>query len=210
MSRVRADDYEDKKLAILDSAAELFARAGYANVKMADIAKACGASKSMLYHYFTKKEDVLFAIMKEQIESYLHAAEAVIALGLPPEERLREFVAMWIRRASEARARITVLMYERKFLPKRQQAAVDEVARRLIDRVCALVSEVNPALQRVGPAHPRTYTLLLFGLLNWTEVWFRSSGPIGADEMARMIHHLFLDGLRSAGSAAKAPRTAKA
>jgi AcrR family transcriptional regulator len=210
MSRVRADDYGDKKQAILDAAAELFAEAGYANIKMMDIAKACGASKSMLYHYFTKKEDVLFAIMKEQIESHLHATEAVVALALPPEDRLREFVAMWMRRASEARARITVLMYERKFLPKRQQAAVDEVARRLIDRVCALVAEVNPALKRTGPAHPRTYTLLLFGLLNWTEVWFRSSGPIAADEMASMIYHLFLDGLRSVETVAKGARATKA
>jgi AcrR family transcriptional regulator len=208
MSRVRADDYEDKKTGILDAAAVLFAQEGYANVKMQDIAKACGVSKSMLYHYFTKKEDVLFAIMKEQIESHLHAAEAVVALPSPAEERLREFVAMWMRRASEARARITVLMYERKFLSKRQQAAVDEVARRLIDRVSALVAEVNPALKRMGPAHPRTYTLLLFGLLNWTEVWFRSTGPIGAEEMASMIHHLFLDGLR-AGAAAARQRVAK-
>jgi hypothetical protein len=99
-------------------------------------------------------------------------------------------------------------MYERKFLSKRQQAAVDEVARRLIDRVSALVAEVNPALKRMGPAHPRTYTLLLFGLLNWTEVWFRSTGPIGAEEMASMIHHLFLDGLR-AGAAAARQRVAK-
>jgi AcrR family transcriptional regulator len=210
MSRVRADDYGDKKQAILDAAAELFAREGYANVKMMDIAKECGASKSMLYHYFTKKEDVLFEIMKEQIESHLHATEAVVALTVSPEERLREFVAMWMRRASEARARITVLMYERKFLPKRQQAAVDEVARRLIDRVCALVTEVSPALKRVGPSHPRTYTLLLFGLLNWTEVWFRSSGPIGADEMAGIIHRLFLDGLRSVEPGAKTSRATKA
>jgi AcrR family transcriptional regulator len=210
MSRVRADDYEDKKQAILDAAAELFARAGYANVRMEEIARACGASKSMLYHYFTRKEDVLFAIMKEQIESHLHGAEAVVALAASPDERLRELVAMWMRRASEARARITVLMYERKFLPRRQQAAVDDVARRLIECVCGLLVEVNPALRRLGPAHPRTYTLLLFGLLNWTEVWFRSGGPIGADEMARLIHHLFVDGLHAVGAGPTPARPARA
>jgi AcrR family transcriptional regulator len=173
-----------------------------------DIAAACGASKSMLYHYFPKKEDVLFEIMRDQIESHLHATEAVVHLPGSPEDRLREFVGMWMRRASEARARITVLMYERKFLSKRQQAAVDDVARRLIDRVAALVSEVNPALKRLGPAHPRTYTLLLFGLLNWTEVWFRSTGAIGAEEMAGIIHHLFLEGVRLAPPARQ--RAAKA
>ena len=129
MSRVRAEDYDDKRRAIMDSAAVLFARDGYANVKMMDIAKACGASKSNLYHYFTKKEDVLFAIMKEQVQSYLEATGDVLALPVPPEDRLREFVTMWMRRATQARARITVLMYEYKFLSKRQRDVVGGVAR---------------------------------------------------------------------------------
>ena len=209
MSRVRADDYGDKRQGILDAAAVLFAQAGYANVKMMDIAKACGASKSMLYHYFPKKEDVLFEIMKEQLQSYLQATEAVVALPSPPEERLREFVTMWIRKSAAARARITVLMYEYKFLEKRQRNLVNDVARRLIERVAELVSHVNPALKQVGPFHHRTYTLLLFGLLNWTEVWFRSTGPLGPDEMADMIFNLFLSGLRSVGPVGKL-RTSKA
>lgn len=203
MSRVRADDYEDKRQSILDAAAVLFAQAGYANVKMMDIAKACGASKSMLYHYFTKKEDVLFEIMKAQVQSYLDATETVLALSLPPDARLHEFVLMWMRRAAEARARLTVLMYEYKFLPKRQRVLVNDVAKRLIDRVAELVSAVNPALKQVGPFQHRTYTMLLFGLLNWTEVWFRSTGPLGPDEMGEMIYNLFLSGLRSVGPAAK-------
>lgn len=203
MSRVRADDYEDKRQGILDAAAVLFAQAGYANVKMMDIAKACGASKSMLYHYFQKKEDVLFEIMREQLQSYLAATEAVVALPSDPEGRLREFVTMWIRKATAARARITVLMYEYKFLTKRQRNVVNEVARSLIERVSELVSSVNPALKQVGPFHHRTYTLLLFGLLNWTEVWFRSTGPLGPDEMADMIFNLFLNGLMSAAAVGK-------
>jgi AcrR family transcriptional regulator len=201
MSRVRADDYEDKRQAILDAAAVLFAQSGYANVKMMDIAKACGASKSMLYHYFPKKEDVLFEIMKEQVQSYLEATEAVAALSAPPADRLREFVTMWVRKSTQARARITVLMYEFKFLPRRQRTTVSEVARRLIDRVSEMVAQVKPGLKQTGVARHRTYTLLLFGLLNWTEVWFRSSGPLGPDEMAGMIYGLFLHGLPATGAA---------
>ncbi len=208
MAKVRPD-YGDKRQAIMDAAAVLFAQHGYANVKMMDIAEACGASKSNLYHYFTKKEDVLFEIMKEQVQSYLEATEAVLARSSPPEHRLREFVTMWIRRATQARARITVLMYEYKFLTKRQREVVDGVARRLIDRVAELVGQVNPALKQGGPARHRVHTLLLFGLLNWTEVWFRSTGPLGPEEMADTIFDLFLNGARSVGAAAK-PRSSKA
>ena len=45
MSGVRADDYDDKRQGILDAAAVLFAQAGYANVKMADIARVLNGAK---------------------------------------------------------------------------------------------------------------------------------------------------------------------
>lgn len=203
MSRVRAEDYEDKRRSILDAAAVLFAQSGYANVKMMDIARSCDASKSMLYHYFPAKEDVLFEIMKEQVQSYLEATEQVAALPLSPDERLHEFVKMWVRKSTQARARITVLMYEFKFLTRRQRTVVGDVARRLIDRVSEIVGEVNPDLKQGPVARHRTYALLLYGLLNWTEVWFRSTGPIGAEEMAEMIHGLFVHGLPAAAPAGK-------
>lgn len=201
MARVRAEDYGEKRRGILDAAAVLFARSGYANVKMIDIAEACGASKSMLYHYFPRKEDVLFEIMKEQVQSYLEATEEVAAAPGDPEERLRAFVTMWVRKSAQARARITVLMYEFKFLTKRQRTVVGAAARQLIDRVAEMVAQVNPALRQAAVPRDRPYALLLFGMLNWTEVWFRSTGPLGPDEMAEMIHGLFLHGL---------PRTAPA
>jgi hypothetical protein len=64
--------------------------------------------------------------------------------------------------------------------------------------VVELVLQVNPSLKEGGRARPRTYTLLLFGLLKCTEVWYRSTGPFGPDEMAAMIHALFLHGLPAA------------
>src|SRR5664279_811352 len=63
MPRVRSDDYETKGNAILDCAAILFAREGYPSAKMQDIAVACGATKSMLYHYYPTKDDLLFAML---------------------------------------------------------------------------------------------------------------------------------------------------
>lgn len=201
MSRVRALDYDDKKQAILDAAAVLFAQSGYANVKMMDIARACRASKSMLYHYFPAKEDVLFEIMKEQVQSYLESIDEVARRPLPADEKLHEFVRMWVRKSAQARARITVLMYEFKFLTKRQAGVVGAMARRLIDRVAEIVAEVNPALAQGPVPKHRTYTLLLYGLLNWTEVWFRSTGPIGVEEMADLIHGLFVHGLPAPAAA---------
>ena len=184
MARPQAEDYGDKRQAILDAAAALFARIGYANAKLADVARACGATKSMLYHYFPSKEDVLFAIIRDHAGGNLAALEEVLAREAPPEERLRALVATWVRRSLTARAANTVLMYDLKFLPPRQHRAIVEIERRMIERVGALLAEVSPALRRGRPPQQKTYALLLFGMLNWTETWFRSSGPLSPEEMA--------------------------
>ena len=75
MPRERANNYALKTKAILDAAAVLFARTGYPEAKMQDIAKACSASKSMLYHYFFTKDDMLFAMLKEHLEDTILSLE---------------------------------------------------------------------------------------------------------------------------------------
>ena len=67
MPRGRAVDYDDKRTAVLDAAAALFGELGYTGAKMDDVAKRCNVSKSMVYHYFKKMEDMLFAIQQEHV-----------------------------------------------------------------------------------------------------------------------------------------------
>lgn len=193
MARVRAEDWGDKRQTILDAGAVLFARVGYANARMEEIARACGATKSMLYHYFPRKEDVLYEIVREHAAGNLAAIEEVLVRKDPPAERLRAFVATWVRRSQEARARNAVLMYDLKFLPKREQGVIADIQRRMIEGLGGLLAEVNPAVRKGSAA--KTYALLLFGMLNWTEVWFRTGGPFGPEEMAERIFRLFHAGL---------------
>lgn len=66
MARPQAPDYADRRQAMLDSAAALYARHGFLGASIVDLAVACGVSKSLLYHYFGSKEDILFEIMLDQ------------------------------------------------------------------------------------------------------------------------------------------------
>src|SRR5262249_11214860 len=52
MARKQAPDYEQRREAIVDAAAALFARRGFLGASVADLAEACGASKSLIYHYY--------------------------------------------------------------------------------------------------------------------------------------------------------------
>lgn len=63
--------------AILDAAERVFARVGYAQAKMTDLARATGVSVGTLYNYFESKQAVFQAISRRNIRRLLESLESV-------------------------------------------------------------------------------------------------------------------------------------
>lgn len=191
MPRVRADDYDDKTRAILDAAAGLFARTGYPNAKMQDIAKACGASKSMLYHYFPAKDDLLFAMLKEHLEHVIEGIEDVLEKHQDPRDRFIALVQVYAQKSAQARRRHIVAMNDVKYLPRSMQAPLLALEAQVVTLVRSFLKELNPNLDE---SLYKPYTMMLIGILNWTDTWYRPSGPMKAQELCDRITRLFLRG----------------
>ena len=192
MPRVRSDDYEAKSQAIMDSAAALFAKEGYPTARMDNVAKACGATKSMLYHYFPTKDDLLFAMLKEHLERVLAVLEETIATTPgTPRDRLNALVLAYTQKSAQSRRRHTIAMQDVKYLPKAKQAPLLELQRRVTDLVAGLLRELNPGL----PAEVyKPYTLMLLGMMNWADFWYKPSGPMKPQELCERMARLFLKG----------------
>lgn len=191
MPRVRADDYDAKTQAILDSAASLFAKVGYPNAKMQDIAKACGASKSMLYHYFPAKDDLLFAMLEEHLEKLIAGIEEVMAKPGSARDRFGAFVQVYAQKSAQSRRRHVTAMNDMKFLPKAMQSPLMALETRVTELVAALLRQLHPGLPNEVF---KPYTMLLIGMLNWTDTWYRPSGEMKPQELCERISRLFLEG----------------
>jgi AcrR family transcriptional regulator len=191
MPRVRAADYDLKAKAILDSAAALFAKVGYPNAKMQDIAKACGASKSMLYHYFPTKDDLLFDMLEEHLEKVIAGIEEVSAQGGSNKDRFGTFVQVFTQKSAQSRRRHVSAMNDVKFLPKPMQAPLIDLETKVTDLVAALLRQLNPGLPEDVY---KPYTMLLIGMLNWTDTWYKPSGKMKPQELCDRISRLFLRG----------------
>ena len=191
MSRVRADDYDAKYQSILDRAAALFADVGYPSAKMLDIARACGASKSMLYHYFPAKDDLLLALLSEHLERLLAEINLAVENHGTPKKRLSAFVEAFVQKSAQSRQRHVSAMNDVKFLPPNMQKPLQRLQRRVIDRVAALLREVNPELPE---SSYKPYTMLLLGMLNWTDLWYKPGGRMKPQELCERISRLFLRG----------------
>ena len=191
MPRVRSDDYEAKSHAIMDCAAALFAKEGYPSAKMQDVAKACGATKSMLYHYFPTKDDLLYAMLMEHLERVVQGVEEAIASNGSARERLMKMVETYTQKSTQSRRRHMIAMQDVKYLPKQKQAPLIELQRTLTDRVSELLQQLNPGLP---PEVYKPYTMMLIGMLNWADMWYRPSGPMKPHELCDRLSRLFLKG----------------
>ena len=183
MARTQAPDYEDRRQAIVERAAELYAERGFLGASVSDLAQACSTSKSLIYHYFPSKEDILFEVVQSHIKSLVDAQEAVARLDLPPAEKLRTLTREFMRLYSGAGNRQKVLLNELDRLPSASRTLIVQEQRQLISFVAALLKAIDPELDE---HNLRPAALLYFGIINWTHTWYRPDGPTTPDEIADM------------------------
>jgi AcrR family transcriptional regulator len=210
MPRIRADDYDDKRSNILNAASNLFAEHGYTGTKMEQIAEKCNVSKSMLYHYFVKKEDVLFAILQEHVLRLIKLVEIHIESGRTTnkEEFFRQFVQLWLKPSDEVRARHVVALVDMRYLTDVQKAKQKKLEKTLLDLVSNVLATVNG---NVNPVERRVYSLLLVGMMNWIEIWYKESGLISPTDLYEMVSALFMSGFLDAMTRARStPKTVAA
>ncbi len=191
MPRIRSDDYDTKSQAILDCAASLFAKEGYPSAKMQDVAKACGATKSMLYHYFPTKDDLLFTLLQEHLQRVIQAVEDATATAGTPHERVSRLVEAYTQKSAQSRRRHVVAMNDVKYLPRAKQVPLLELQRRLTTLVTDALRAANPALPETAY---KPYGMMLLGMLNWTDFWFKPSGAMKPQELCDRMTRLFLHG----------------
>jgi AcrR family transcriptional regulator len=84
MARTQAADYDERKQAIVEAAAALFAARGFNGASVADIAQRGKISKSLVYHYYQSKEDILYDAMISHVRALEEAAREVMAMEAPP------------------------------------------------------------------------------------------------------------------------------
>jgi AcrR family transcriptional regulator len=77
---------------ILDAAAELFTKIGYAGTSTRRIADTVGMRQASLYHHFATKDDILDALLAGTVDEALALAAELIAQPGPAAERLYALV----------------------------------------------------------------------------------------------------------------------
>lgn len=118
---------------LLAAALDLFVERGYAATRLDDVAARAGVSKGTLYLYFTNKEELFKAVVRESVLPVLGEAEGILeAYEGPTADLFRDLALGWWERIGKTKiSGITKLMMaESSNFPEVAQFYHDEVIRR--------------------------------------------------------------------------------
>jgi TetR/AcrR family fatty acid metabolism transcriptional regulator len=84
----------DKYQKIIQAATRVFARKGFYNSKVADIAKEAEVADGTIYLYFKNKDDLLISIFEECMDAFAAAAQEMLEKTKDPVEKLKQLVRL--------------------------------------------------------------------------------------------------------------------
>ena len=193
MSRTRSASFEQHRDAIRAQAARLFARHGYPVTPIAELARSCGISKALLYHYYRDKEQLLFDIADRYLDSLLAIVAEVEGRPLAPTARLRQLIERFMGAYEDAAVYHRVLVQDVKYLKPGHRNHVNAKQRRVVQAYADAVAAAAPQL--AGSTLLKPVTMTLFGMINWTFTWLKDEGLLRYADMAPVVADLFLNGV---------------
>lgn len=200
-ARERERERELKRDAVLETAVKLFNERGFHATSLTDVADALNVTKPTIYHYFTNKDEILFACVRRGVESIRDAALDVESRGGNGMERLK------------AHMRNYAIVMTNDFGMCVTRTADHELSADSRKRFRAMKRETDVTIRRVveegmrdgsiAPGDARLVTFTLAGALNWIARWYDSKGPLTREQIADGCVATLVQGLAPRSTATK-------
>jgi AcrR family transcriptional regulator len=189
---------ELKRKQILDAAAKVLARRGFAETQLSEIAEEAGTLPGSLYYHFASREELIEEVLHEGVSASFARARAVVD-ALPaassPLERLKAALRAHLRfqlvESDYARAVSRAIGQ----CPQDMWKRINQEFRgygRFFDNLIGAAVRAGELDSRVDRHALR---MLVIGAANWASEWYRSDGSLTADEIGDVLIRLLVRGV---------------
>ncbi|MGB0961045.1 MAG: TetR/AcrR family transcriptional regulator [Halocynthiibacter sp.] len=199
MARSIAKDYDEKRGAILATAAGFFAENGFERSSMNKLAVECGVSKALIYHYYSGKEALLYDILFRHLDGLLQDMKAHIPTG-DSDEDLRAMVHIILENYRGADNEHKLQLEAMLSLPQDQQKELANIQKQIVTMLSDSIRTTAPNFFTQTPEMIVPVTMSLFGMLNWFFMWYRRGAGVTRPEYADIATNILLGGLKTLAS----------
>ena len=193
-----ADNEKRKRLtqrAIVDTAAELFARDGFGATSLDDIAAMLGVTKGALYYHVKNKEEILRLIYLTVLTASEEPLHHIVKADLPPLEKLQRAVEHQAAVAADRSPAMIVFYREHPHL-------TGPFAKEIILRKKAYEQYFEQIIEEGQEAgafqlnvDPKIASFGILGMCNWLSQWYRQDGQYSNQQVSMMFANMIANGL---------------
>ena len=185
-----------KRESILRAATRVFARNGYFNSKVADIARAAGVADGTVYLYFKSKEEILHSIFDQNMAGAIAADRKLIDKLHDPREKLRRIATLHLERLGADRDLAVVFQVELRGSTK----FMEEFSAAGFAEYLGLLRAIFEEGQRAGvfrkDLNAKVAAKIFFGALDEMATnWIISKRSYKLAPMADVVMDVFLNGV---------------
>ena len=182
----------EKREAILRSAIKVFARRGFFNSKVADIAGEAGIADGTVYLYFKSKDEILHSIFDRAMEEFIAEGRREIAEISDPRTKLRRIAQLHLEKLGADREMAIVFQVELRGSTKFMQEFSAAGFAEYLDIICTTIAEGQRSGAFRSDIKPVICAKILYGALdemvtNW--ILSQKSYPLApvADEVLKVF-----------------------
>lgn len=194
----RQDISEERRAQILEAALEVFARQGFHEARMDDIAQASGLSKGALYLYYKSKDAIIGSLMRSVFSVVLRGAQSVET----SDGSARERILALSQRFADEMDRFTPAMpvvLEFYAVAARDRTVRSYLGEMYVDYAALLARIIEQGIEsgEFRPGDPNDLALALSAI--WEGVallWVMVPDRVRVREHVTLAITTFLDGMR--------------
>jgi len=185
----------NQKEKIINCAALLFAKYGYNATSIKSIAESCKVSKSLIYHYYFSKEDMLYDIAQSHINKLISIIDDCSRLKFETNQiKLKKIISQFMIEYKTSKNRHKILIQDIEFLKPSRQKKIKSLQMKVVRSVGEILKKINPQIDEVKDLIP--VTMGLFGMINWTFTWINPSGKMTYKDVSDLFTNIFINGLK--------------
>lgn len=176
---------------ILESAARLFHKRHYHEVRMDDVAADAGVAKGTLYRYFEDKEALYLALILSSMNRFTADIEPMMAEDLPADQRLRTYIHRSLAFCGRNPYFMELVQRVEGMADAQRLAPLQEARQRIV----AIVTDVIRQLHGTGAyriANAQISAIALVGMLRQTLRFLPRPWP---EELPDLLADQFLHGV---------------
>lgn len=179
-----------RRLQLIRAAAKLFREKGYERTTVRDLAAAVGLQSGSLFHHFSSKEAILFAVIEEALETTVNHLQKAVLSSSDVKTRLKALIKAELESIlGETREGLAVTFFEWRGLSEEHRAWVDK----MYLTYKGVWQDVLGQAEREGhlPIDAQMLRRFLRGALSWTVSWYKEDRGHDLDYLASQALDMF-------------------